>query len=749
MAKKNVKLQTDLFGNPVKERDFKKRVYEIEEKINPLEEPTEFDHDFWEKKAQKFKELGDQEHELQVYNKFIERSGFTSPYELRKGTLLVDMGEYDEAMKTLKNLYGCESHDTIVAPAQVQIARISAIQGKKEDMINYLKEAFRTTIFFEGIGTYYGKRELIRDIAQVTEFEKYRDTEEFQEVLNFDWEREDEIQVENKINHYLKEKNINHIDVDVIHLRLLEYLCEYTEKEVYLDFNIELNWLVNTSNSIVIVHDKMLEYQNRFKGRIHYPTVSFAQFDFYQDRITKIKPLDSSDKIHTINDVVYDKADVELALKIIDDPINVDILDTLVFRGIESSLPHSLGKETYKFRAKRRSYAYAVVVFPTTSKSKESINNFFTLYGNKNLFKVGKIFKIKDTEKFKKPPDTFQPQLQTSPLKTSMKVFLNHLKSEINEIKDIHTQLETLLENTRTYFNYFLKEDAVLISNYIIETITIMLRDATGDKIKDLIINSGDMLYFLLKSIEVGFHNTTYQSMNYLYSQVKDKIMKIKNEDARLFILVYFDRHGAGDPKMLHPELKAQFIKAKIPIIKSLLEYNYVRRLNIAERTEIIEKIKLDDLRRHLSTELSSWHRDIYSRGNTWLFELLYTFSKYKVQKAKIILNNELEDNVDKFNGNILKQLIQKKYFSFMEPEKIHRFSTKLDFEQIFTELKFIQGVHLVERLSKMGYKNAQETIKNQALKLALSKKVNTATKTFKKYVRDEELAEFLKSHDS
>ena len=123
MTNKKKKTQIDLFGNLINERDFKKRVYKIEQKINSLEEPTEFDHDFWEEKAQKFRNIGDQEGELYVYNKFIERSGFTSPYILRKGTLLVDMGEFDEAMKVLKSLYGCEGQDTIVAPAQLQMAR--------------------------------------------------------------------------------------------------------------------------------------------------------------------------------------------------------------------------------------------------------------------------------------------------------------------------------------------------------------------------------------------------------------------------------------------------------------------------------------------------------------------------------------------------------------------------------------------------------------------------------------------------
>ncbi len=747
MAKKKSKIQRDLFGNPLEDNDYMNGGSSIEEKIDPLEE---FDHDFWEKKVNQFKTSGDKKRELEVYNIFIENSGFTSPYLLRKGTLLVDMGRFNDAFETLKSLYGCESHDTIVAPAQLQMARASAIQGKKDDMLNYLKEAFRTTIFFEGIGTYYGKRKLIRDITQITEFDKYRDTKLFQGTLTFEWEREDEIELESKINHYLKEKNIDPNQVDPVRLRLLEYLCEYTEKEVYLDFNLKLNWLVNTSNSIVIVHDKMLDYRNKFG--IHYSWVHYATFNFSDEKLKCIQPLDSSHEARIINDVEYDKNDVELALKIIDDSVDVDILNTLVIRGIASSFSRSLGEETYRFRAKRRSYEYAVIVFPSSSKSEENITNFFNACGSQELLEVekviGKNYPTQYLKKSFKEQSDISLHQEINPLKASVKILLNNIKSEIEEIKDNHKRLDNLLGYAHTYFPHLLEEDAILFSDSVIEIVTTMFREATSSEINELITFSGNVLYSLLKSIVVGFHNSVYQSMGYIYNQVNDKITEIDNECTRLFILIYFDRYGVGDPKILHPILVTQFIKAEVPIIKSLLEYNYVRWLEKAERAEIIDYIQLNKLREHAIVELKRWVNRVPSRGTIMLYELLYAFSKYKEQTAKTVLNKELEDNVTKFNGKILRQLIKNKYFSYMEPEQVHRFSMKLDFKQIFTELNFIQGMHLVERLSKMGYKNAHDTIKVQALRLALNNNVNITTKTFKKYVSDNELARALKSRD-
>ena len=178
--------QKDLFGNSINEAVYKKRVYLIEEKINPSEDPVEFDHEYWETKAEKFREMGDKEKELECQEKIIDNSGYTSPAEFRKGTLLVELGEFDEAMKWLNNLNGCESHDTYWALGQLQMARVAALQGKKDDMIEYLTKAMKTTLFFKEDSGHYSKKHLIEDIEKMKEFDNYRNLTEFKEVFKIE-----------------------------------------------------------------------------------------------------------------------------------------------------------------------------------------------------------------------------------------------------------------------------------------------------------------------------------------------------------------------------------------------------------------------------------------------------------------------------------------------------------------------------------------------------------------------------------
>lgn len=753
MAHKKTKKQRDLFGNLVKEQDFNVRVYSIEEKITASEEPTEFDHDFWEKEAKKFKEMGDVGRELVAYNKLIENSGFFAPYELRKGTLLVDIGEFDEAVKTLKGLYGCESHDTIVAPAQLQMARASAIQGKKDDMIEYLKKAMRTTIFFEGIGTYYGKRELIRDIRHTPEFDKYRDTEEFQEVLNFDWEREDEIELENKIKHYLIEKHLKPDLIDPIRLRLVEYLCKYPESEIYLDFKLGLSWLANKSNSILIFADEMLDYRGLINDRAHY-----AKFNFLQDKLNSI--IDLENNTYNIKDVIYDKVDIETALKISEGPVDVDILErpnALAVRSVGGYFPYTRESEEYRVYTKRRSYDFSVIIFPSSSHSKEYLMEFLKVNGSLKFFEMSKNIKKNYPENLlenslKKPFDPNRYR-NIDPFKSSFNALLDKIKREIDETKSNVKKLKILLEYVQKYFPYLLKDDSIIFSDFVNEVLAEMLKELDIDEIEGLISLPNDLLYILLKSTEVQYKRYTYQRMSYFFELVKDKIAMIDDSYTKLTILMYFDKHGSGgNPNfetMLNQELKTQLVKAEVPIIKTILERKYVKRLSKAERTEIFEQIKLDGLRKRLSSEAMSWNHYLPSRESILLFELLYRFSRYNVQAAKAILNKELEENITRFNGKALKLLLKNNYFSYMTPEQVNTICTNINFEQIFTELNFIRGVQLLERLSKMGYTNASKIIKNQALKLARDKKVNTSTKTFKKYVSDEELTNLFKSHDS
>ena len=645
-----------------------------------------------EKKAKIHREIHDEDGELDCYTQMIKNDEY-APGLLNKGTILINRGEFDEAIILLDKMYGCESHDTLWAPAQLQMARASAIQEKKEDMLEYLKKAVRTTIFFEGIGTYYGKRELFRDIEQVTEFDKYRNTVEFQEFLNFEWEREDEIKLEEKVKDYLIKKQISLELIDPIRLRLVEYLCKFVERDIYLDFNLGLNWLINTSNSILIVENEMLEIKMGMRGK-----ATYAKFNFSQDKVESIKHLDITEKTFQIEDVVYNQMNVKKALEIVGGSVDVKIpegINPLVIKSPKSAFPYIQQSEEYRSYAKRRSYNYSVIIFPSSLHNKESLMTFLTLNGSRKFFEILTVTKKNYPENLpiESPKNLDVNKFQDiNPIQGSFKILLEKIKIGINETKNNSIKLKDLLEYAQIYFSYLSEDESIIFSDFVNEIIGEMLNKGNID---DLIAK---------------------------FNLPNNNLYKILNSNLKT---------------ILHQVTKTQIIKPGSKAIETHLKLDYVRKLNKAERIEIFEKINFDELRKDLSS------------GSIVLFDLLYIFSKFNVPTARMILNKELENNIMRLNGRTLNELTKNKYFSYMEPKQLYEICKNINFEQIFKELHFIKGVQLLERLSKMGFKSAHETIKNQALKLALNTHLNTSTKTFKKYVSDEELANYLKLHDS
>ena len=167
MAKKKAKLQKDLFGKTVSEDEVRKMESPVRKSV-PWEKKRSFDYDKWRAKVRAYRTSSNKSKELECYDILDESGSYNLSSEdfLRKGTLLVDTGKLEEAFEILDSLYGCEGHDTVVAPAQLQLARISAIQGKEGKMLFYLKEAFQTTVFFERYDpySYYKTRVLREDI---------------------------------------------------------------------------------------------------------------------------------------------------------------------------------------------------------------------------------------------------------------------------------------------------------------------------------------------------------------------------------------------------------------------------------------------------------------------------------------------------------------------------------------------------------------------------------------------------------
>ncbi|MCK4383857.1 MAG: hypothetical protein KAW66_11220, partial [Candidatus Lokiarchaeota archaeon] len=315
------------------------------------------------KKAEIYKKLNDTEAELDCYSKMIEYDH--PPALLNKATILIDRGEFDDAIKLLNRMYGCESHDTLWAPALLQKARAAAIQNDKENMIENLKKAMRTTISFVGTAHHYSKQYLIEDIEETSEFDKYRTTEEFQFVMNFEWEREDEIELENKIKHYLEKKNLNPEQLETDHLGLIEYLCKYPESNIYLDFILDekRKLLINSTKSITIVSNDHMILKNLRYGSNYYKdkTESFSR------KIKKIEDITGpNEKSYNLNRIRYKKDDIKTAIKILGGDIDALFPET-IFPLILTSISSFIGEDAYRVYRKRKSDRYSVLINPLSN----------------------------------------------------------------------------------------------------------------------------------------------------------------------------------------------------------------------------------------------------------------------------------------------------------------------------------------------------------------------------------------------
>ena len=316
-------------------------------------------------KAEIYEELNDEDGQLEVYVQMDEYS----LAHLKIGTILVNKGKFDEAKKILKNMRGCESNDTLWAPALLQLARTAAIQNEKEQMVDYLKEAMRTTIIFMNNARSYSKQQLIEDIEKTPEFDRFRRTEEFQFIFNFNWELEDEIELANRIEHCIKEKEITPEQLNRSNLNLINYLCEYSERDIYLRFNLDQDILINDSKSIVVVANNMLDQYIEENAR--YYKGSHPQFSFHQEKLEKIEYFDNhsniSHKDFSFKEFAYDKDDIETALKIIknlDEILIPERLFPLILKNLRTKYPYNERGGMYKRWEKRKSYDYSILIYP-------------------------------------------------------------------------------------------------------------------------------------------------------------------------------------------------------------------------------------------------------------------------------------------------------------------------------------------------------------------------------------------------
>lgn len=741
MAKKKTKIQKDLFGNNVEEGSFQQTIGSIVKKIDP---PEEFDFEEWEKKVEKYRDRGNKKKELECYVEITEAWGCDIPsyISFNKGTVLFDLGRYDEAFQILDNLYGCESHDTIVAPAQLQLARISAIQGKEEDVLFYLKEAFRTTIFFDFSSGHYSKRELREDIERIKVFDKYRDTKEFQEVINFNWEREDEFELEIKMRDYLRKKKINPQYLDPIRLRLIEFLCKYPESDVYLNFDIETMWLVNPSKSIVITKKDIMDFPARRKGKFRY-----AKLNFSRESLKSVESFYLGKTTYNFEESTYSKENIEIVQKIIEGPADVQIYENfLLFEPLSYS--RSMDNKSYRVYAKRRDNNYNVILF---QQPLENISEFVAPNLTKDCMElIRAIFKnypenpIEESKKENYDHDK-HPDLDL--IEEVIQTLCAKMFEEVEQKEDNQLKLYVISEYIHNYNSDLTNEEKLIFSCKINDIVENIFKKASINQIHNLITLPDNKLYKLLNSTKVGSNQFRYWMDTY-FELIKDELDKHEGENALLYILLYFNAYTFRNKNLeqsLKREIKLQVIKGEVYTVRKVL--GHLQQIPKSERGETFNNINLDQLYKILPLDIERMNQrgsSRTSRETILLFELLYTFSKFNVQSARKLLNKELIANFSKFKANSLEYVTKNKMFSLLSPVEVNKISATIDFKEVFSTLSFVKATQLLERFLKLGYKKARDTVKKQALNLALLDGVKTNTKTFKKYVSENELKDFL-----
>ena len=375
----------DLFGKAVN-KDEVKKIESPVRKFVPWEKKRSFDYDKWRAQVRAYQASGNKTKELEYYDILEEEPSWnlSSDDFLRRGTLLVDTGKLEEAFEILNSLYGCEGHDAVVAPAQLQLARISAILGKEEKMLFYLKEAFRTTVFFERYERFfcYKTKELREAIKSVTAFESYRTNKKFQELVDFEWDKEDEIELKNKIKQYLEIKKVNLDSLHPIQLDLLEFLCKYPESEISLDFTIDKAWLTNSSNSVIIIKKSFINLPKEKKGMSRR-----ANIEFSQGYLTRIQTLHIDEVTYDFEEGIFTQNVIEPVQKIIEGRVDVHIYENfLVFEPLSYERSPSDWR-SYRVYDARRDNDYYAIAF---SKPLENVAEFVGTNGTKELFTSAK-----------------------------------------------------------------------------------------------------------------------------------------------------------------------------------------------------------------------------------------------------------------------------------------------------------------------------------------------------------------------
>ena len=143
----------------------------------------------WDYIIEAYRKLNDKDGELNCYERMLEKNPGDTSALYGKGTILIERGNYDEAVKLLDRVKSSEMWDDFWFDAIFQKARIAALRDNKNETFKLISEAIRAGA---ATGGYREDLHLKKRVKKTLEFEKYEHMEEFKSILNHDFNTKEE-----------------------------------------------------------------------------------------------------------------------------------------------------------------------------------------------------------------------------------------------------------------------------------------------------------------------------------------------------------------------------------------------------------------------------------------------------------------------------------------------------------------------------------------------------------------------------
>ena len=144
---------------------------------------------FWEEKVDIYKKLKGVEGEFKCYEEMLINSPEYTEALVGKGRMLVDRGKYDEAIKLLDEVEGMMNWDNLWPYAIFHKARAAALQNNTNKAFQLIEESIRAGAAFNDFS---GELEIKKLIKESSDFDKYKELEEFESILTHTYNTKDE-----------------------------------------------------------------------------------------------------------------------------------------------------------------------------------------------------------------------------------------------------------------------------------------------------------------------------------------------------------------------------------------------------------------------------------------------------------------------------------------------------------------------------------------------------------------------------